>query len=151
MIVLLLIGIIAAVGIPRFLRSPRSATEQFIGSLNVLIGEGVESAQKTHATQRILFNLMNKKVEVQNAAGRVVGKTISIPRDITVSDVIIDGKSQFGLTGDKRTFYFLINPEGLSQEVRLVLIDEGLRARSKTGGYYEFYLNPFTSSFRLAS
>ncbi len=150
MVVILLIGIIAAMGIPRFLRSPISAAETFIGRLNLLISDGVEAAQKTGSVKRIFFNIGAKKVEVQSLTGRAVGKGIDIPQVVSVEDVIINGKSQFlAGGGEKRTVYFLINPEGISQEVRLILIDANIRARNPQGGEFEFYLNPFTSVFRV--
>ena len=41
-VVILLIGIITAMGLPRFLRSGQTPTEEFIGRLNNLVGDGVE-------------------------------------------------------------------------------------------------------------
>ncbi len=149
-IVILIIGIIAAVGVPRFMRSPTSQTEQFVGRLNGLIQEAVESAQRSGASKRIFVDLIGKNVAIQSVGGKQEGKAISIPDAVEVSDVFINDKSAFALgSGEKRNFYFLINPEGISQEVRLVLIDHGIRARSPRGGVFEFYLNPFTVVFRL--
>lgn len=150
MLVILIIGIITAVGIPRFLRSPVSQTEQFIGSLNRLTQEASELAQQTGTSKRIFFNLLGKKVSIQSVGGKAEGRSIDIPDGVELSDALIQGKSAFALgAGEKRDLYFLINPEGLSQEVRLTIIDHNIRSRSPRGGNYEFYLNPFTGVFRL--
>lgn len=151
MVVILLIGIIATVGIPRFLRSPVSATQTFIGRLNLLIGDGVEEAQKSGSATRIFFNIGAKKIEVQSVAGKAFGKGMTIPEGVSIEDVVINGKSQFlAAGGEKRTVYFLINPEGISQEVRMIIIDGKIRSRNRSGGEFEFYLNPFTSVFRAS-
>lgn len=150
MVVILLLGIIAAMGIPRFLRSPQVPSQDFIGRLNTITGEGVYAAQLTNKVHRIFFDLLGGKVEVQTAAGALVHKGIAIPKNVRIEDVLINGKSQFTAgVGDKRSVYFLINPEGISQEVELIIIDEKVRANNPRGGEYTFYLNPFTSVFRL--
>ncbi len=46
MVVILLIGIIAAIGIPRFLHSPVPITQTFIHKLNTLVTEAAEQAQQ---------------------------------------------------------------------------------------------------------
>ena len=151
MVVILLLGIIATMGIPRFVRSTRNQTEDFIGRLNGLIGEGVYNAQLSAKVHKIFFDLIGRKVEVQTVAGALVQKGIEIPKAISFEDVKINGKSTFVAGGgEKKNFYFLIDPEGISQEVQLILIDEKVRAENTRGGEYTFYLNPFTSVFRLA-
>lgn len=150
MVVILLIGIIATMGIPRFLRSPIPAAEVFISKLNVLINEAVEMAQKGGKPTRVFFNIGGRKVEAQDLRGKVFGKGIEIPSAVSIEDVMINGKSQFlAGGGEKRTVYFLIDPDGISQEVTLVLIDEKIRSGNRKGGEFAFYLNPFTSVFRL--
>ena len=149
MVVIFLIGIITAMGLPRFLRSRRSPTEEFIGRLNTLIGEGVETAQQTGTVQRIFFNFDAKTVELQSATGTPKGKPMSIDPSIELDDILINKKSPFVGGATKRTVYFLINPEGISQEVVLFLIDHMARSKNPRGGNYEFYLNPFTSVFRV--
>lgn len=150
MVVILLLGIIAAMGIPRFLRSPEIPSQDFIGRLNSLTAEAAYAAQLTNKVHKVFFDLLGGKVEVQTASGALVNKGISIPKNVRIEDVRINGKSQFiAGGGEKKNVYFLINPEGLSQEVELVIIDEKVRASNPRGGEYTFYLNPFTSVFRL--
>ncbi len=150
MIVILLLGFIAVMGLPRFLRSSRTPTEDFIGRLNVLTGEGVLLAEQTHKVYKIFFDLPAKKVEVRTVGNAVAGKGISIPDLVEIQDVVINGKSQFSAGGgEKRTVYYLINPDGITQEVTLSIIDHKVRANKSTGGQYDFYLNPFTAAFRL--
>ncbi len=149
-LVILIIAIIATVGIPRVLRSPLSQTEQFMGNLNSLVRDAVDSAQQTGSTKRVFFNFSGKKVSIQSVGGKQEGRSIDIPDAVEVSDALINGRSAFSLgAGEKRDLYFLINSEGISQEVRLMLIDHNIRARSPRGGAFEFYLNPFTAVFRL--
>lgn len=149
MLVILLVGIIASIGVPRFLRSPATPAQDFIGSLNVLTSEAVSAALQTRKVQKVFFDLPGKKVEIR-AVGGGTGKTITIPDAVEIQDVIIDGQSQFSAGGgEKRTVYFLINPEGISQEVTMTLLDHKVRAGNPRGGLYDFYLNPFTAVFRL--
>lgn len=150
MVVIVLIGIITAMGLPRFLRPGRPPSEQFMGRLNVLMSEAVDSSEQTHKVHKVLFNLPAKKVEIQTLSGHTVGKGIAIPDAVEIRDVVINGKSSFMEGGgEKRTVYILINPEGISQEVMLTLIDHKIRASNPRGGQYTWYLNPFTSVFRL--
>ena len=147
MVVILLIGIVTAIGLPRFLRSPVSVSQDFIFRLNSLTAEAVEQAQKEGAPRRIFFNLPASLVEIQSAQGKRVGGTLTIPPTISLRDIAINGVSQFHQgSGEKRTCYFLINAEGLGQEVLLILDEQTSSGATKQ---YDFYLNPFTSLFRV--
>ena len=147
MVVIILIAIVTAIGLPRFLRSPVPITQQFIGKLNALVSEAAEQAQQKGEPRRVFFNLSARTVEIQSIQGKRVGGQLDIPLVISVSDVVINGVSQFQIGGGtKRTVYFLINAEGISQEVMLLLT-----AETKSGPRtYEFYLNPFTTLFRVS-
>ena len=146
MVVILLIGIITAVGIPRFLRQPVPVTQQFMYKLNVLVTQAVEQALEQSEPRRIFFNISSSTVEVQEVSGKPIGGSLEMPEEIQVSDVIINGVSQFQAGGAKRTFYFLINAEGVSQEVRLLLVEQTPEGPRN----FEFLLNPFTNMFRVA-
>lgn len=148
MIVVVLIGIITAFGLPRFLSSPVPKAQEFIGRLNRLVMQAAEQAQQETEPRRIFFNLGLGSVEIQKIGGQQVGGKLELPKELEVTDVIINGVSQFQIGGgQKRTFYFLINAEGVSQEVQLVITEH---ARSGKNRPYEFYLHPFTSLFRAA-
>jgi prepilin-type N-terminal cleavage/methylation domain-containing protein len=144
MLVVFIIGMLAAIGIPRFFRSGRIPAQDFIGHLNLFVTEAVEKARQTGQPCRIFFNLHAKKVEMQSAQGKKLGGSFSITSSLEFQDFVINGKSQFALSAEKATVYFLINAEGVSQEVTITIIDTTRRR-----GEYEFYLNPFTSIFRL--
>ncbi len=144
MVVILLIGIITAIGIPRFLRSPVPETQLFIGKLNTLTTQAVEQALENTEARRVFFNLSSFQVEIQTIEGRPTGPSITIPDEIQFKDVVINGKSQFA-TGTGRTVYFLINAEGISQEVRLLLAEQTPQGPRT----FEFLLNPFTHVFRV--
>lgn len=146
MVVILLIGIITAIGIPRFLRQPVPVTQQFIHKLNTLVIQAVEQALESSEARRVFFNISASTVEIQDIAGKPLGGSLEIPDEIQVSDVIINNVSQFAQGGVKRTFYFLINAEGVSQEVRLMLVEQAPQGPRN----FEFLLNPFTNIFRVA-
>lgn len=151
MIVILLIGIIASVGIPRFTRGGRRDSQVFIGRLNSLVQDGILAALQTNESQKVFFDIQNKKVELQGITDKKVKRSIDIPKSIEISDFNINGKSPFiAGGGEKRTVYFLINPEGISQEVNMIIIDHAIQAQQPSAGRYEFYLNPFSGLFRLA-
>ncbi len=149
MIVILIIGIVATLGIPRFTRGTLTQSEQFIARLNALVQDGAQLALQTQESQKVLFNIMAKKVELQGVNDNKVKRSIAIPDVVEIGDVLINGKSQFTAAGEKRTVYFLLNPDGISQEVTMTLIDHRVRAQNQRAGNYEFYLNPFTGVFRL--
>ncbi len=150
MVVILIIGIIAAIGVPRFFKSPQRGIDTFIAGLNGLVSEAAVEAQRRGEPLRVFFSLSGKKITVEPAGGKTAGSSLALPESIEISDVTINGKSQFGAgSGEKDFVYFLINQEGISQEVRLMVKDRGIAARTPGGGQYEFYLNPFTSVFRL--
>ncbi len=144
MVVVLIIGIIAAMGVPRFLRSPVPVTQDFIHRVNILITDAVGQAQQEGEPRRIFFSLGARFVEIQTAGGKRLGSSLEIPSEVEISDVVINGESQFQ-AGGGRTFYFLLNPEGISQEVVLYIQEKkGSSSRS-----FEFYLNPFSAVFRV--
>jgi prepilin-type N-terminal cleavage/methylation domain-containing protein len=145
MVVILLIGIITAMGLPRFLRSPTPLAQDFTQRLNVLMTEAIGQAQKEGEPRRIFFNLASGMVEMQTQSGKRLAGTVEIPAPIEIIEVVINGENQFQ-RGGGRTFYFLINAEGVCQEVLLSLEEKKLSATV----LYTFYLNPFSGVFRLA-
>ena len=147
MIVLALIGIIAALGLPRVFRSPVPITQQFIGKLNSLITQAVEQTEQSGEPRRLFFNLTSRIVEIQTIEGKSAGGKLEIPSVIEVGDVVINGVSQFAIgSTTKSTFYFLINAEGISQEVQLLLNE---RISSEKVRTTDFLLNPFSAFFRV--
>lgn len=149
MIVILIIGIITSLGLPRILRGSLTQTEQFISRLNSLVQDGVQLALSTHEPQKITFGLTAKQVELQSIPDNKVRRTLAIPAVVDIEDVTINGKPQFTSGGQRQAFYFLINPDGVSQEVVMLVHDVAMEKRSQHSGRYEFYLNPFTGVFRL--
>ena len=145
MVVILLIGIIAAIGVPRFLRQPVPVTQQFMHKFNNLVIQAVEQALEASEPRRVFFNLSSRTVEVQSVDGKLLGGSLELPDEVQINDVIINGVSQFQAGGAKRTVYFLINAEGVSQEVRLLLVEQ----TSQGPRNFEFLLNPFSGLFRL--
>lgn len=145
MVVIILIGIITTIGLPRFLHSRVPIAQSFMHQVNLLVTDAVAYAQKEGEPCRIFFNLGAQEVELQTAQGKRVGGSLEIPSVLQVTDVVINGESQFQ-AGSGKTFYFLVNPEGMSQEVHLTLEEK----KGSTTRSYTFYLNPFLTSFRVA-
>lgn len=148
-IVILIIAIMANLGIPRFLRIGTTESERFIERLNALVQQGAQAAMQTDKVQKILFNLIAKKVELQDIDSNKSKKSIDIG-DIELKDFYINKKSQFMAGSEKYTAYFLINPEGISQEVKIVIVDHKLQAKNPKFGTYELLLNPFIPQFRIS-
>ena len=71
MLVILLLGIIASIGIPTFLRSGLTPTEEFIGRLNASVQDAVLLADEKHTVQKVFFDISGKKVDVQTTTGAV--------------------------------------------------------------------------------
>ena len=105
-----------------------------MGRLNSLTSEAVSEAEQNHKAYRVMFNLLAKKVEVQTTAGQIVHKGIAIPDLVEIRNVIINGKSSFAEGPEKRTVYFLISPEGISQEVALDIVDHKVRGGNPRAG-----------------
>lgn len=146
MVVIFLIGLIATIAVPRFLRSPIPEAEQFMGKLNGLVIQAVEQAQQADEPRRVFFDLSARIVEIQTVKGTTSGGRLVLPESVQLTDVVINNTSQFGVGGTKHTVYFFINAEGISQEVRLMLTEQTPSGER----LYQFLLNPFTSTFRLA-
>lgn len=149
MIVIMIIGLIAVIGVPRFIRQRRREVETFIARLNGAVSQAALEAQRRSEPLRVFFSISGKKVQVQTVAGKSTGVSLVLPDTVEISDVSINGKSQFAAgSGEKDFVYFLINQEGISQEVKLVVKDLSVAGPTQNA-QYEFYLNPFTSVFRL--
>ena len=115
MVLILIIGIVTAMGLPRFLRSPVPVTQDFIHRVNILITDAVGQAQQEGEPRRIFFNLGARFVEIQTAGGKRLGGSLAIPPEVEISDVVINGENQFQ-AGGGRTFYSCLILRGLAKK-----------------------------------
>lgn len=149
MLVVIIVGIMASIGLPRFVRGGQTPGQQFIARLNDLTQLGAQAALTTGTVQKINFNLQANKVELssidnKNNKTNKTEKSIEIPDDFEIIDFIINGKNQFTAGGgERRSAYFLINPDGITQETQIGVLDKtGTITRN-----YQIDLNPFTGQF----
>jgi len=149
-IVLLIIGIALTVGIPRFGRIRPKPGEQFIVNLSALTQEASRQAQYQSKVQKVLFDFMTHKVELWDIDGKKEKKFIIIPDALDIKDFLINQKSQFGADVKKHTAYFLINAQGITQDVKIFFIDHSIQTRGPNAGSYEIVLNPITAQFNRA-
>lgn len=142
-IVVALMGIALRFALPR-ISSRQSARQEFITRLNGLTQSGAFDAQETGAVQKINFNFNNSKMELQDLNSKKVTSSAIIPASIEIAGFFINGKSQFSGTGTKNTAYFLINPEDITQNVKLLVVDH-----ENLGANTELQLNPFIGQFKV--
>lgn len=147
-IIILIIGILATFALPRFMSIGQTPSKQFIARLNAMVQDGVQAAHEDGHIIKILFNLTGKKIELQDLSSKSVKYTIEIPDMLELEDFLISGRSQFSGMGTKYAAYFLINPDGITQDVRIVIIDHELRAQNPKLGRFELLLNPFSGQFK---
>ena len=133
-IVVSIIGLLMAVGLPRIFNLRVPATQQFIARLNAFVQQGAQAALQTGTVQAIKFNLGARTVERDNSQLRV-----SIPDDLKIQDIIINGEPQVtDRTVEVRVY---INPQGHTQNVKLILTEREQ--------HFTYILNPFTVQFAL--
>lgn len=157
LIVMLIIGLIMSVGLPRFTSIGTSEFDKFFARLNSITQEGAQKAQEFNVVYKILFNITGKKIEllpidVENDKDKnnTRKKEFDIPDFISIEDFLIDNKSQFTSgKGEKRSAYFLINPMGITQNVKIIFINNNLFSKDPKTGKYEAVLNPFTAEFKI--
>jgi hypothetical protein len=135
--------------VPRFGITRPKPGEQFITNLNALTQEAARSAQYLTKVQKVLFDFIAHKVELWDIDGKRSKKFVSIPDMIEFKDFLINQKSQFGQGVKKHTAYFLINSQGITQDVKLFFIDHSVDAKGSGAGSYEIILNPITAKFNV--
>ena len=149
-IVMLIIGLMLSIGLPKLRNSFSTEIKSFVVRLNSLTEQAAQQAQKHNIVYKVIFDFITKKVSMVPIINRqeYLKKDINIPESITIDDFLIDNKSQFIIGGGtKKSAYFLINPMGITQNVKIILIDNNLQKKNSSFGIYNIVLNPFTSHF----
>lgn len=149
MIVVLIIGILASVGIPQFTRGRVTAGDQFISRLNGLTQQAVYSAISSSSIKKIIFNFNSKVMSLRDFATDKIERSQDIPNSIEITGFALAGKDQLSQSSQNYDAYFLINPDGITQEITISFIDHARATNKSGGGNYSITLNPFTGRFAL--
>lgn len=148
-IVIFIAGLLMTIGMPRLGGTRPKPGEQFIINLNALTQEGARAAQYQSKVQKIIFDFMAHKIEVWDIDGKRPKKFINMPDVLEFKDVLINQKSQFGQGTTKHTVFFLINPQGITQDVKIFFVDRSIKSVGPNAGSYEIILNPITAKFNV--
>jgi len=149
-IVAMAIVAVMATQIPRLTRINYNQQEKFVADLNMLARNAYTHALVSGRPTQLFFDFES---QVKKIIIRVENKTVFEPvqsdygndslvwnDNFEVEKFIIDGKDEAG-GGKLKTVWFYIMPDGLSQQVTLVLRDEAV------GKQLELELNPFFVQF----
>lgn len=147
--VVLIISLLATLIGPRFFNAGTKKIDKFVGRLNHLVNLGAQKAQETQTIQEISFNLTAKKVELKTFGSKTAQRFIDINKGLELEEFFIDNKSQFIFGSAKHRAFFFINPQGIAQNVKIIMLDENLNAKDPSIGRYTLTLNPFTAQFDL--
>lgn len=144
-LIIFIIGFLAAFIVPRFLKLGASEIDRFIVRLNDLVVSGAQTAQSTLKVQKVLFDFLAKKVELMALDSKDSKRSIDMPQGFIIDDFLINRKSQFiEGAGRKLSAYFLINPQGITQETAIIF-----RQEENPEIIYKMVLNPFTTEFEI--
>lgn len=141
-IVLLIIGLLAQFGFPRFFSNKQTQEEKFISSLNALVQESIRTAIDSQVIQKVFINLLTQEIELLPIGSNKPTKVLNVPKEIEISDIYINNASVFTSGGKRLNAYFFINIDGVAQHVKLDLIN-----LESNFGVESFLLNPFTGRF----
>jgi len=148
-IVIFIAGLLLTIGMPRFGSMNPQPGEQFVINLNALTQEGARAAQYLSKVQKIIFDFMAHKVELWDIDGKRAKKFVTMPDAIEIKDFLINQKSQFGQGVRKDTAYFLVNSQGVTQDVKIALADHSIKSLDSNAGSYDIILNPITAKFNV--
>ncbi len=157
-IVLLIMGLLISVGLPRFTDTGTNNTDKFIAHLNKLTLEGAHRAQRFNRVYKVFLNISGKNIELMpnivqdnssiNSNIKIEDSDV-IPDSIEILDFLIDNKSQFSTSmSQKRSAYFLIGPSGITQDTKIIFKDHNSKPTRMR--VYEILLNPFMAQFKLS-
>lgn len=149
LVVILIIGIMASIGLPRVFSTRTTNAEQFVARFNALVAYGVQQAIAKSRVEAVFLNLLGKKVELMDSSNNKVEKTIDIPKEIEVTNFFLNGVSQFDSSGKHESAWFYINDQGITQEVKIVFTDKEILSKRPQSAYFEMNLNPFTALFTI--
>ncbi len=161
--IILVIGIIGVMGglfLPSLFRQkPDKERRNFIASLNHLTSVAVRNGARTGKIQRVLFEIRERKISIDEVEKPERGdqkmvtrpikgaslSSIKIPKNIDITRFSIEGINEFE-GGARERVWFFIMPSGISQDVLITLVDK----KDKRGGkarVVNLSLNPLRSEW----
>lgn len=160
MIVIAIIGLTLAVVIPRMSRNDNKQFDELVSGFQAVVQFGYTNALTTRALHRIFFDIPHHKIRLEKSTGKAnaqnkldfepvqlsnVKTEIPLEERFEVRHFVIQGKDEMAKAVGATTneMWFFIMPEGLVQEVSLVIYDEETN-RQKT-----LTINPFTAQFTV--
>lgn len=159
MVVLLIIGLIAAISIP-VLRSTKSKGQQdFVDHLQDLVALGWRRALSDQKTCRVFFDIKKRTMRVEQESGldgqgepifkqleATYGTTAySWPDTIEIKQFFIDGKEAGKAGRELITVFFYILPQGYSQAILINLVDKDKKINNaEKGKPFSIEINPFS-------
>lgn len=156
-VVLLIMGIMMTLGLPRLFQKPRDSRELFFSQLTMLTQAGVRAAIQQRTVHRVIFDFEKSELRLECAAqpgpiedlltqayapaSAAWGKnTFAFPVGLLIKNLFIEGKDELAGGGTKQSWFY-IDHEGTMQSVIVVVGDE------HRDGEKSFVLNPFTKLF----
>lgn len=160
--IIIVIAIIAAMAtiVSPLLFGPKAKAQrsQYIAQLNQLLFLGWQQARITGKIHTVEFNFTNKTVSLQIVEDDITKrKPVSInyqqtqiewPEQFDIKNFIIEGDDQMAQGGGKRTSWFYIVPDGLTQDVILNFFDTKDLSPSGDPRPVGLVLNPFSAQFK---
>ncbi len=164
MVVMVLIGIMAAVMVPTFRRStPDQERTKKISVLNELMQNAWQNAIVTDKLQKIEFNFGKQTIllteakegglgAIDNRLFKPVGSNVTMdqlswPEDYHIVNFYIGNQDQMQL-GDRDTAWFFVVPDGLAQSVIINFVDDKASEASGFPVNVSLVLNPFYAQFK---
>lgn len=161
--ILALISLIALPNIGRLM--PGYQRRQFLSSLDTLVQVGWQQALVTHAIHKVLFNLSNRTITLEQATEKVNAKGESeyviakgsgistyctIPLSLEVKQFFIEGYDEIArYAGNKSAarIWFFIMPDGFCQQVVINMLDTSTKDTAQGIKQIGLVLNPLNGRF----
>lgn len=160
--IIALLATIATPSIKSFI--PKDERKILLENLNSITATGLSNAILTGKINRVVFDLKNNKIYIQEQTGNKLATgaleyadisskyaSSEISLDTTLFDLknfYIDSKDEMGTPSDegvKERLWFYILPEGTCQVVILNFIDNTVTGEEDQ---FSFLVNPFTCQFK---
>jgi len=170
LIAIAIVGTLAVVTVPRFLRRAQPAYErkQFLEQLDSLLALGWQQAILTNRVHAVDVNGTTGRITLEAesderdrntekgaylfkpVSGAYLPSEISIPATLVPHSIYIEGKKEPVARGGKKVhFWFFLVPEGLAQEVIINWFDKKDSGDDGRPAHVGLVLNPFRVRFNV--
>ena len=164
MVVMVLIGIMAAVAIPAFRRStPDQERSKKVSALNELMQNAWQNAIVTDKLQKIEFDFNQQRItltqarkggldiadeeQFESVGNNVLVDSITWPEEYRIVNLYIAGKDEMQL-GNRDKAWFFVVPDGLAQSVIINFVDDKVSEAVEFTVNISLVLNPFYVQFK---